>query len=374
MIFHQPVETHFGWGCRHQIPSVVAGFGFRTLLLVAGKSALRRNGELDRLRAALNGVTLIDGPAVSANPSVVQVAELADGVRSLRFDAALAIGGGSVLDVAKSLCALAPQPGDPLTYLRGIPMEKPALPWIAIPTTAGTGSEVTCWSTVWDLEQRKKRSLSMPSMYARAALVDPELTLSVPPKITAQTGLDALSHAMEALWSKAANPVSAALAEDALRRISSSLIAACKDPANRAAREDLALGSLLAGLAFSQTRTAGVHSTSYPLTLFFNIVHGHACGLLLSPFLEFNQDAAPLAVGRIVRALGADSVPQAQEILSALLEQSGLPPTLEKAGLPGEGISVIVQNASTPGRGDNNPRALEQDALHTLLTRHWKGL
>lgn len=375
-MFYQPVDVHFGWDSHRTLPRLIGKLGFKRVLLLTGKESLKKAGLWTPIRDSLSTVPalqVIEYQNVAPNPTVSDIARAADDLRGEKMDGAVAIGGGSVLDFTKSICALIRQPGSAIVYLREEkPLSDDALPWIAVPTTSGTGSEVTCWATVWDLEKKVKRSLGGRSMYARAAIVDPALTLTLPPSLTAITALDALSHAMEALWAKARNPVSDALARDAIRFISGHFLAAYQNPSDRAAREKLSLGSLMAGLAFSQTKTAGVHSTSYPLTIHFNVPHGLACGLLLIPFLEFNAPAAPDAIRQILAGLGVNTIPEAQKKIATLIAGAGLPSHLSVAGVPFDGIDTIVDNANTPGRADNNPRALDKGPLKELLTRYFQ--
>src|SRR3989338_2597786 len=166
------------------------------------------------------------------------------------------------------------------------------LTYVAIPTTAGTGSEVTMWATVWDHDKKRKLSLSRKAMYPDYAIVDPELTSDLPPRLIAETGMDALSQAVEAFWAIASNPTSDDYAREAIPLIMDNIVkryqAVSSVEDNLEARTALSLGSLTAGRAFSNTRTTGVHSVSYPLTLRFNVSHGRSVGMLLPAFIDYN--------------------------------------------------------------------------------------
>ena len=195
----------------------------------------------------------------------------------------MALGGGSVIDAAKVLAAAAGD-FDRVRRFLETGMGADALgrtPIIAVPTTAGTGSEVTCWATVWDTEAKKKYSLARDALYPETALVDPLLTLGLPRGITISTGLDALSHALESIWNVNANPVSTSLAEVAAREVMDALPLLARDLGNAELRPRLARASLFAGLAFSNTRTALAHALSYHLTLHHGVPHGIACSFSL---------------------------------------------------------------------------------------------
>ena len=202
------------------------------------------------------------------------------------------VGGGTILDVAKSLCCLYGrdlQDVDDLRAQIAAGSLYPSARWIGVPTTAGTGSEVTCWATIWDPEKDTKRSLESKANYAWAALVDPELAEGMPVRLAVSSALDAVAHAVESYWARHTNTVSRALALEAIRTIMGSIDDLFSGAP--AAHDAMARGSMLAGLAFSNTKTTACHSISYPLTMHYHIPHGAAVAMLLAPVLACNAPA-----------------------------------------------------------------------------------
>ncbi|MHA1476207.1 MAG: iron-containing alcohol dehydrogenase, partial [Promethearchaeota archaeon] len=261
-------------------------------------------------------------------------------------------------------------------YLKeGKNLEKYGIPLIEVPTTSGTGSEVTRWATVWDLgEKQKKYSLSDLKMYAKGAIVDPTLVKSLPKKMSVITGLDALSQAFEAYWSKNHNIISDIYALQAIPLIFSNLQKIFDNPSDVETRKNLAFGSLISGLAFSNTKTTAVHSVSYPITLHFNVPHGLACALTLSQFLLFNSektadniDEAPERLQKISEAIGTDSPEKAAQIITELMKNLNLPTKLNEVGIDKNGIELIIKEGFTPDRVKHNPRKLTEEKLREIL-------
>ncbi|MEE4239304.1 MAG: phosphonoacetaldehyde reductase, partial [Anderseniella sp.] len=222
---------------------------------------------------------------VLPNPDVAQLSRQVNRFSNLQDqpEVIVALGGGSVIDSAKVFAAARGKFSKVEDYLKGRTDSQTIdpLPLIAVPTTAGTGSEVTCWGTVWDGATGKKYSLAHKRLYPEHAVVDPELMAGKPRDLTIQTGLDALSHSLESLWNRNANPISLAHAVAAARGVLSTLPALADDLGNAELRERMAEASLLAGFAFSNTKTAIAHSLSYPITLRHGVPHGIACSFTL---------------------------------------------------------------------------------------------
>ena len=280
-----PVNIQAGAGSRSGLGGCVQG---KKILLVT-TSGLVRRGTAAEIRALVPDAdwTVV---TVENNPDLDALESAAAAYKSLGVTDIVALGGGSALDAAKALApALVSNLARPLAaWLREgfstkppkLP-EPPAPPVIALPTTAGTGAEVTPFATIWDRAAQKKRSLAGPEIFPRHALLDPELTLTLPPEETLFGALDAASHCLETLWNKAATPVSLALAREGLARLIDSFPLAEENPEHLGARETLQTAALLGGLAISQSRTAVAHSMSYPLTLRLGLPHGLACGFTL---------------------------------------------------------------------------------------------
>ena len=242
-------------------------------------------------------------------------------------------------------------------------------PIIAIPTTAGTGSEVTMWGTIWDEQTAGKHSISHPALYPETALLDPELTLSVPRETTVASALDALSHAMEAIWNRAANPVSDALATGAIGLIPGALRSVLAAPGDTAAREALLKGSLLAGLAISSTRTALAHSISYPLTAELGLPHGIACSITLPELLLAVAESQPDRAGLIVDALGQPSAAAAADELRALFADAGTAEVVRRHIPSTSALGAVKGGFIAPGRAENFVLDVDQDWAADVLRR-----
>jgi alcohol dehydrogenase class IV len=278
----------FGPGTVHRVPEMAADFGSR-VLLVTGSDPARHTGLRQGLRDAGLGIEQV---TVSGEPTVEWARTTLAAVRVSGCDVVVACGGGSVLDGSKALAGLIPNPGDVLDYLevvgRGLPLEHPAKPVIAVPTTAGTGSEVTRNAVLTDLDHRVKASLRHPSMIPRAAVVDPVLTLGMSSLLTAGTGMDALAQLIEPYVCRRSQPITDLLCEEGIRRIARSLRAACHQSQELGARTDLALAALFSGLALANAGLGAVHGLAAPLGGLLRAPHGPVCAALLAAVIEVN--------------------------------------------------------------------------------------
>jgi phosphonate metabolism-associated iron-containing alcohol dehydrogenase len=352
--YHNPVAVHFGAGCVDALPRLVAG---RRATLVAFPEAadLGLTARLERLLGA-SLVAIID--RTPANPDVDGLAHLYRDfwARPDSGEILIAVGGGSVLDTAKALMVgTADGSFEALVALlaTGKPFTPHRIkPLIAIPTTAGTGSEVTPWAPIWDRGAGKKYSLHLAETWAEAALVDPALTLSLPAGPTLAAGLDALSHALESIWNINANPVSDTHAVSAARVVLATLPALIADLGNLELRRRMSLAALQAGLAFSNTKTALAHSISYDMTLRHGLPHGIACSFTL-----------PLV---LARALGTDAgrddvlgrifdgaLPDAPARLTGFLEGLGVSTRFETYGVSETQAASMIESALDGARGKN---------------------
>ena len=353
--YHNPVEIHFGPGIIGNLPNFVSGKTVLVTTLGATKRGISR--KISKLLGD-SLVALFD--KVEPNPTFETIKAAYGELKQVEYDLIIAVGGGSALDTAKGVTALDAWDSDEglKKYLKdGFDIFKDfdPKPVIAIPTTAGTGSEVTMWATIWDMEEKKKYSLSHPKLYPEIALLDPELTLTLPEKETIYSGLDALSHAMEAIWNKNHNPISDIFALKAIELIQKHLPSLRKDPRNMNLRTYLLRASLFAGLAFSTTQTALAHSISYPLTANFGLPHGLACALPLPHVLQFNGERAAGRIGIIAEALGTDQTPEtmASEIIR-LFKRLGVSLHLADYGIDSGNRELVSRSAFTTGRADNN--------------------
>jgi alcohol dehydrogenase len=296
------------------------------------------------------------------------VQQAIDAARPIRPDWILAVGGGSVLDTAKIVrLALACGRFDIRELLQSEPAEAGArLPLlIAVPTTHGTGAELTMWTTVWDRESGRKLSLSHPRNYPDIAAYCPPLTYGLPLSVSIATTLDALAHALESLWNRNGNPVSDELALAAVSSIFTSL-ELLADPVPPAARKELLRASMFAGLAFANTRTAAAHSISYPLTLRLGIPHGIACAMTLPALWRINAPRMPAKAERLRRLLGGEDMSTALERKLHFVS-TRVPFTLSAYGAGPADLEALARESRTKGRMENNLVELDQADVLAIL-------
>lgn len=366
--FWNPVKITFGAGSLDRLPEVFSELPGRRVTLITGGEIIRELGILDHVKSLLGDRELSVYDGVRPNPELTNAQEAIDFARQHGAEVILGIGGGSALDTAKAVAAVVPNGGELVPLIeKQRPQSSPSIPTVMIPTTAGTGSEVTRWATFWDLEAKKKFSLEGMGMYPTHAVLDPKLTLTLPPFFTATTGADTLSHAMEAFWNKNANPISDAYALEAVKRVFEALPMAVNFPNDLGHRTRMLLASLLAGLAFSNTKTAAAHSLSYPMTLNFGVVHGQASSITLPALLRFNAEASLDRMTQLAKATGGNSIDSGARRIQVLLQRIGLKTSLSELGIDAAGIDVCVREGYTPDRAGHNLRDLTADGLREVL-------
>ncbi|MCL7714938.1 phosphonoacetaldehyde reductase [Stenotrophomonas mori] len=344
---------------------------FQRMALVTSPGFTRR-GVVERIRLSMGTrlVAVLDD--VKPNPDVRDVDAQAVRLRSLGIDGIVALGGGSSIDTAKALARVLPQPGNvTLTdhfrsaevFASGIN----ALPVGAIPTTAGTGAEVTPFGTIWDFEFGKKYSVAGDDLYPSVAILDPELTLELPVEVTVSSGLDAISHALESVWNHNASPITLALAAKSLQLSLHALPELGRKPGDIGARSLMMQASLLAGMAISQTRTALAHSISYPLTTEFGLPHGIACSFTLPELLRFNQVSDDGRMTHLARSLGHAGTDALADALDELLLVVDLPEVFRKHVSKKSQVLGLSNRMIAPGRAENNLREVSGSQLLALL-------
>lgn len=352
----QPVKIRFGKGLGLQWPSECQG---RTLL-VTGASTVERAG----IEHLVGGRVLRSLP-VPPNPSDALIDSLL--AQAVEHDAQTVVGfgGGSVMDAAKVVAMLVHYWPSVANY-REAPEDRPRrVRLIQVPTTAGTGSEVTRWASLWN--DGVKSSIDQSAGFADVALVDPLLSRGMPPRLTLATGLDALSHAMESIWGVHKTPLSQDYATHALRNLGENLRSACAGEVDEDALEALCLASLLAGLALSCTRSAAAHALSYELTGRFGLEHGLAVGLLCKGLLGTSGAVDPKAVARICRAMGVESGEQVQDFIDECFHGAGLKPRLSAFGIGSDGHQGIISQALESNRLANHRGRLDETVLRAVL-------
>ena len=289
-----------------------------------------------------------------------------------KCDGVVGIGGGSAMDLAKAIAVLAANRGKAEDYLGLNRVPGPGLPKIMVPTTAGTGSEVTFTAVFIRKKLKKKEGMNSPYLYPDLALLDPELTLTLPPHPTAATGIDALCHAIESYTSVNASPMSEVMSLEAIRLISESLRTAVHDGTCIDAREAMLLGSLYAGLGLANAGVTAVHSLSYPLGGRYGISHGLANTIMLPGVMAFNISGAREKFVDIAEAMGeiVDDLPSreaaylAVEAVESLIEDCGVLTTLEEMGVPEKDFPELAKAAMTVARPlANNPCRMTQEDM-----------
>ncbi|MCF7916088.1 MAG: iron-containing alcohol dehydrogenase [Spirochaetaceae bacterium] len=373
--FILPTEIEYGSGAAGKLPQELVSRGVGSVLLITDKVILSQaftTGIVESIAAEDIRVAVYDG--VEANPKDRNVEEAATQARNLRADAIVAIGGGSPIDCAKAVSVVAGNEGSVRSFSDSSRIFGEVLPLYTIPTTAGTGSEVTFSSVITDTRDKFKFTIKSPKIAPRVAYIDPLLTHSMPAALTAATGLDALTHAIEAITAKVANPLSDAAALHAIELINAHLVTAVVDPSNAEARDGMMTGSLLAGIAFSHSDVAGVHCIAEALGGKYDAPHGVCNALVLPVMMEYNIDFALERYARIAKAMGlkfeepADGASLAVRRVEQLAEELGLP-EFRSLGVQTEDLQELAENSARNGSNKDNPRPMGTDDYLKVLQR-----
>lgn len=349
--YSNPVRIEFGVGATGRLGSLI---GKRRWALVTYDLPIFK--EISARIAAEAGAPVATIDNIVTNPDVKDLARscaLFVGAGP-KPEVIVALGGGSIIDAAKVIAASQGDFSRVLASLKGGPALDGATftPIIAVPSTAGTGSEVTSWATVWDEAAGNKYSLAHRALYPEVALVDPAITVNAPRGLTLATGLDALSHALESVWNVNANPVSAEFAVTAAREILDVLPKLMVDLGNVELRSRQAKAALMAGLAFSNTKTALAHNISYDITLQAGTIHGIACSFSLPTVMRWSQGRDATCDAVLKRIFGDDLTVGAAN-LTAFLEGLGVSTNPASYGLSSAGWKALVEKASQGERGRN---------------------
>ncbi len=366
--YQNPTVRVFGDGSFDKLPSFLQSFRPKTVLLGLGQNSFRASSYFEKLESALEPYRIVYTKPIPQNPKQDFVQEEINRLKTKSFDLVLAIGGGSVLDAAKILATIARQDKTDLNiYCRGhfeLPTRK--TPLIAIPTTSGTGSEVTPFASL-ETTDRQKITISHWDFYPTVAIIDPKLSYSMPAYVTACTGFDALSQAIESFWSVRATSFSKTHSLRALDLLLHHLSKVMSHPTDANARAAMALGSCEAGLAIAQTMTTAVHSVSYPMTTHFSIAHGHACALTLSSFTLFNAPVLKEEGRALLKVFGVSTYDRMAQQIDRLMVSVGLKKKLSALGINKEGVEIILRDGFRPDRIKNNPRPVNRDDLQKIL-------
>ena len=365
--FRQPAFVRYGFGVSALVGEEARQLGLARVLMVTDKG-VRAAGLLEGALASLKGagleVEIFDD--VESNPTTAIVDRALAHFKAAEADGVVAIGGGSAMDTGKAVAFLASNGGRVSDYFGVDKVKLPPRPCIAIPTTAGTSSEVTNNVVFTDPETHLKFAANSPNAAAARALIDPGLTLSLPPGLTAATGMDALTHALESYTTQGAYDLTEALALEAIRLIGRWLPTAVRDGQNRQARERMMMACLLGGIAFNQSRLTIVHALSHPVSGWCGTPHGVANAILLPHVMAFNVDYAQEKFARMAEALGAEprgmslaeAAHAAVEKVRRMNDELGIPPGLSAVGVSADLIPAMATDAMKSGNIPLNPRPI----------------
>lgn len=371
-----PSNLIFGVGTVEKVGEKTKELGKSKALIITDKGIVGA-GLLERVLTPLEqaGVQAHIFDQIEPNPRDHTVVKAFEFGKKKECELIIGLGGGSPIDAAKAVGVLMSNPGPLQDYLRGTAVKNPLPPFIAIPTTAGTGSEVTQFSVVTDTERSFKTGIGSPLLMPKVAIVDPSLMESMPPSLAAATGMDALTHAIEAFVSVNSQPFSDAMALHAIRLIGTYLRPSVANGSDQEARSQMAIASTLAGVAFSNAGVGLVHAMSHPLGGRFDVPHGVANAILLPFVMQFNLIARLERFGQVAQALGEkveelSAVGAGKKAVEAVMQLSadiGIPGHLSGVSVKAEGLPLVAADAMNMKRAIScNPRVVKQEEIEKL--------
>ena len=379
-------EEFFGFGTIDKLSGIINRFDAKKIFLVTGKKSFFSSGAQNKIEKILGGISYTRF-AVSGNPRLELIENGIKAFQKFNPDIVIAIGGGSAIDAAKIINALSYQNDRPEEYIKGKKLEcndndKCAKPLIAIPTTAGTGSESTHFATIY-IEKKKYSLADKHLMLPTISIVDPSLTESLPQYVTATTGLDAICQGIESFWSINSNRESREYAIEAVKIGLENIEKAVNNP-DQISRLNMAKAAHLSGKAINISKTTACHSVSYPLTSHFGVPHGHAVALIMPSFLEFNSlvSEGDCSDGRgvgfvmkrmseIFSIMGVKDGTEAKEKFSDLLNNILEKTRLRDFGIDRKDLEMLLKESFTPNRMNNNPRRVSKEGLRKILEDIW---
>jgi phosphonate metabolism-associated iron-containing alcohol dehydrogenase len=368
-----PVRLMVGAGLVDKVPTIVSG---RTLI-VTTRGATQR-GLSSRVAERIGRDVRIHD-AVRPNPTIADIDEAIELHRDDEIEWIVGLGGGSSIDVAKVMSLTLADRSRRLGHW--FPTSSAwddiqPIPMVAVPTTAGTGSEVTPFATVWDAETKRKHSVGTPRMFATAAVIDPELTASLPWDVTLSTGLDAYSQCFEASVNRKRRPVTSDIAAHGLTLIPDALRTLRRDPGSLPARTAMSIGALCSGLAISVTRTGLAHSMSYPITAHLGVPHGLACAICLPAVLRFNAESDDGSMEDVANRLRLNGPTAVIASVLELFDDLRVRQAARAMLADGERLRPLAAEMMTADRAANNPRPAGPDDISRLISEieAWLGM
>lgn len=372
MEYFNPVEIIFGSQVRDKVVDECIG---KSVLIVCSSTAFNRYRKDCKLKYLLGHENFLFEHGFESNPSLTDIVKISHKYQDKSLDLIIGLGGGSAMDVAKitSVSIPAAQKGIHFSNLlenSSLFSDFKEIECIQVPTTAGTGSEVTQFATIWDYESKQKKSLTHPIMYPKKAYIDPDFLTEIPLQVAISTGLDALNQAFESIWNINANELTRPLSRQASVLALQALPHILEAPTNPDLRRQLSLASLFSGLAISQTRTSICHSISYPLTLKYGINHGMACSFSLLEVLKYNLAFISEDLAFIKLHINQDPCMALESIIKQFDIHSYLANRLPKKSTFLSSIDDFI----TTGRYENNIRKCLQSDLISIITKSYDAL
>ena len=368
--WHSPTRVVFGVGRLADLRGLVDEFAGEQarIFLVTGRSSLRSRGILGRVVESLgvNRVTLFD--RVSPYPSPALVDAAAAECRDAGCGVVVAIGGGSVMDLAKVVAIMSGLEGNAREFATGEKViSKPGLPFIAVPTTAGSSSEVTMGAALWDRDEKEQMGLASPYMFPKAAIVDPEMTMSMSKTLAAVTGMDAFTSAIESYWSTEAEPLTDGINLQVVQMFNANLDRSSIQ-GDIESRANCALAATMSGIAYSNSRPNACHAVGVPLTLHWDVEHGQAVGVTLTTFLRWAAPGIPHKLPALWEALGVHDLDGACDRITRIMTRCGLETRLSGLGLVEGDLDRLVESTRW-NRTVALPIPLGPDDLRGLLEK-----
>lgn len=370
--YYNPVRTYQGYHCIKELAHVIPEIDMKekNILMLMWNDELRSNEDIQYVINQCSDYNWHFYHFAASNPEVYELFEVYQKTKDMKIELVIAVGGGSVLDVGKSLCCMyeskIKNAGELCMKIRNKECKKSGCNWIGVPTTAGTGSEVTCWATVWNSTDNSKLSLESQQNYAYAAFIDSQFASSMPVQLAVSSALDAVAHATESYWAKATNMVSEIYACKAISVIMNHIQDLMNPERSEEAHDFMSKGSMLAGMAFSNTKTTACHSLSYPLTMHYHIPHGVAVSMLLTAVMRKNE----LYIKdkeKLYQAFQISDVDELDCKMKEIFEQAQIRYKLKDWNVKKEDIPKLAKQGATKGRIDNNPRELTEEDIVEIL-------
>lgn len=377
--FVLPTKIIYGAGKIEVLGDELKALGAKKTMIITDKG-LVRSGLIKRVSdiIAKAGIGYVIYDEIEANPKDYNVENCAEEAKKESIDILIAFGGGSSIDAAKAVTVLARQGGKARDYQGRGKIKDDCLPLITIPTTAGTGSEITFSSVITDTKEKFKFTIKSTAIAAKTAIVDPGLTLSVPPMITASTGIDALTHAIEGYTVNCTEPIAEAVGIYAVRLISQSIADAVKNGSNIEARDKMMMGSLMAGLSFSHADVGSVHCMAESLGSIYDAPHGMCNAILLPYVMEYNLPVVEYKYAKIARAMGIEEKDDYQaavkgiEYIKELSKEIGLP-GIRSLNVNPDDFELLAEMSVKNGSNDSNPRKMIKDNYLMLFKKVYES-